>query len=93
MNLFIAEEERNGSKHGSRKSGLVNDVLSVQHKVYILFKSCSLGFFQSSGGFHSLIRGLFELINRESSLDQRRTEEQRWRAEASECSATKCEAL
>lgn len=47
-----------------------NDVLSVRHKVYVL-KSCSLWlFFGAQGAFHSLIRGLFELINKESSLDQ-----------------------
>lgn len=43
----------------------------MMFSLYIFFKSCSSGLFQSSGGFRSLIRGLFQLINRESSLDQR----------------------
>lgn len=67
--------ERKGSKRGSRKSGLVFIKLMMYCLVCtaqsIYLKSCSLGLFQSSGGLSFFDQGLSELINRESSLDQR----------------------
>lgn len=73
MSHLSQQEQKKESKHGCRKSGLVFVelmMLSVQHKSGF-FKSRDSGLFRARGGLSALIRGLFELINRQSSFDQR----------------------
>lgn len=73
MSHLSQQELKRESKHGCRKSGLVFVelmMLSVQHKSGF-FKSQDSRLFRARGGFSALIRGLFELINRQSSFDQR----------------------
>lgn len=74
MSHFLQQEQKKEGKRGCRTAGLVFVELMMpclhDGKVNSL-KVETWGFSELRGDFSALIRGLLELINRQSSFDQR----------------------